>query len=227
MTLQKVVTDIQDLARQQLAALGLTVVPETSDDPSLEDHSVKFRDARGRAHAVSVQVNSYSPSLTKSSLSIEHVELKPIEDTRFSCMKSGWSHERLRSNSSAGRVEEIIAAIRANNWFVPIDDLEAGIVTDFRWETVIPKMREHFFDGDVRLSSSTAGAALDIVEILNDGKVTAKAAFTGQAIIRISYDTLAGEERVLEYNGLARFEENIDKDLGGTPTHTMASGPRM
>jgi hypothetical protein len=227
MTLRRVVTEIETLAGPQLAKLGLTVVPSQSADPSSEDHSIEFRDARGRAHGVSVQVNSYSPSLGNSLLSIERVELKPIEGTRFSCVKSGWAHAELRSRTPAGRVKEVLAAIGANNWFLPVDDIEAGIVTDFRWEKIIPKMREHFFDGDVRMSSSVVGGPVDTVEIIHDGKATAKAAFTGQAVIRVSYDTLAGDERVLEYVGLARFEENIDKDFGGSPAPTSVNGPRV
>lgn len=227
MTLQTIATDIANIAANQLAEMGLTVVPVSSDDPSLEDHSIEFRDARGRAHGVSVQVNSYSPSLANSSLSIQHVELKPIEGTRYSGTSFGWAHAELGSNSRAGRIEEIVAAIRANNWFVPIDDLDAGIVTDFRMGTIVPKLREHFFDGEVRLSRSAAGAAVDTIEILDGNTVAAKATFEGQARIRVSYTTVAGDVRDLEYRSLNAFEEAIDRDLGGTPAPTAGGGPRI
>lgn len=227
MTLKKVADQIATLAAQQLAELGLSIVMVPSEDPDLEDHSIEFRDARGRTHAVRVQVNSHSPSLTNCSLSIEHVELKPIDGTRFTYAESGWAHAGLRRASTESTVEQIVTAIKANNWFVAADDLEAGVLADFRWKTVIPKLRDHFFDGEVRLSRSTPAARIDTIEILHDGEVTAKAAFTGQAVIRVSYPTLAGDERVLEYNGLARFEEKIDKDLGGNPTSAVALGPRV
>ncbi|MCS4089251.1 hypothetical protein [Rhizobium sp. BK176] len=227
MSLQRVAAQIEFLAGPKLAELGLTLVLHPSENPASEDHSILFTDARARAHAVSVQVDSNSPSLANSSLSIEHVELKPIEGTPLSCVKSGWAHAELRSNTIGGRVEEILRAIGANNWFIPVDDVEAGIVTDFRWEKIIPKMREHFFDGEVKLSSSVVGQPSDTVEIIHGGKTTAKAALAGQAVIRVSYETLAGDERVLEYVGLAKFEANIDKDLGGRPASTAGIGPRI
>ncbi|MCZ7860952.1 hypothetical protein O9X98_06000 [Agrobacterium salinitolerans] len=227
MTLQTLVTDITTIAANQLAEMGLTVVPVPSDDPSLEDHSIEFRDARGRAHGVSLQVNSHSASWANTSLSIQHVELKPIEGTRYTGTSFGWEHAELRSNSRAGRIDEIVASIRAHNWFVPIDDLDAGIVNDFRMGTIIPKLREHFFDGEVRLSRSAEGTDVDTIEILDGDTVTAKATFEGPARIRVSYATLAGDERVLEYRSLNAFSEDIDRDLGGKPAPTAASGPRI
>lgn len=226
MTLRTIAENITGFAGEELTRLGLTVVPVPSQDESTEDHSIEFRDANGREHAVSVQVNSYSPSWSNASLTIRHVEMKPIKDTRYSCASLGWVFSELRSNSRTGRIDEIIAAIRAHNWFMPMDDIEAGILTDFRMEKVIPKMREHFFDGEVRLSRSGADTSVDTVEIIgNDGEVDAKAAFVGQAIIRVTYRTLAGDERVLDYNGLSAFEEKIDRDLGGNPA--PAKTPRM
>jgi hypothetical protein len=47
------------------------------------------------------------------------------------------------------------------------------------------------------------------------------------AIIEVSYCTLAGDERVFRYNGLVRFNENIDKDIGGNATPTPITGPRI
>jgi hypothetical protein len=227
MTLRHVADQIAALAVTELAQLGLTVVMDPSDDPSLEDHSIEFRDTSGRTHAVRVQVDSNSPSLANSSLSIEHVELKPIEGTRYSCAGSGWAHAGLARASTERTVEQIITAIKANNWFVAVDDLEAGILCDFRWKTVIPKLRENFFDGEARLSRSASGSPVDTVEILHDGEVTAKAVFVGQAVIRVSYPTLAGDERLLEYVGLNKFQENIDKDVGGNPSPATASGPQV
>ncbi|MCV9964188.1 hypothetical protein OIU34_20090 [Pararhizobium sp. BT-229] len=226
MTLRTIAENITGFAGEELARLGLTVVPAPSQDESTEDHSIEFRDGNDREHAVSVQVNSYAPSWSNVSLTIRHVEMKPIDGTRYSCASLGWVFSELRSNSRTGRIEEIMTAIKAHNWFMPVDDLDAGILTDFRMEKVIPKLREHFFDGEVRLSRSGANTAVDTVEILdNDGEVAAKAVFEAPATIRVIYATLAGDERVLAYNGMAAFEERIDRDLGGTPART--AGPRV
>jgi hypothetical protein len=226
MTLQIIANDIADFAVEQLTELGLAVVSVPSDDPSIEDHAIEFRNASGLAHAVSVQVSSYSPSFARTSLSIKHVATRPIEGTDFTYASLGWQHSEMQSKSRAGRIGEIVAAIRANNWFVPVDDLASGIVTDFRMETIIPKLREHF-DGPVRLSQSATDGAIDTIEILDDDKVVAKTAFVGQAVIRLSYATLAGDERIIDYKSLNAFDEAIDRDLGGNPAPSAASGPRV
>jgi hypothetical protein len=226
MTLHNIAQNITDIAGEELTKLGLIVVPVSSQDASAEDHAIEFRDANGREHAVSIQVNSYAPSWSNTSLTIRHVEMNEIEGTRYSAASIGWAFTELNSDSLEGRINEVIAAIKSHNWLMPIDDIDAGIVTDFRWETVIPKIKELCFDGDVRLSTSGATSSVDTVEIIgDDGVVDAKAVFEGEAIIRVSYRTLAGDERILEYNGLAAFEENIDRDLGGNRIPTAS--PRI
>lgn len=224
MTLQTIAENIAGFAAEQLAQSGLTVVPVPSEDPS-EDHAIEFRDGNGRVHAVSVQVNSLAPSWANSSLTITHVAMEAIEGTRYSSASPAWSFIELRSNSRTGRIEEIMAAIAANNWFVPVDDLEAGIVTDFRMKSVVPKLMEHF-DGEVRLSRSGADTDVDNIEIVEVGReVGVRAALIGPAQIHVTYTTLAGDERVLDYDCLVAFEKAVDRDLGGRPAQSNGIGP--
>lgn len=225
MTFQQLVADIQAEAGQRLRELGLTVFPITAKFPGAEDHGIEFRDEVGRSHAVNVNVSSQYPTLDNATIAIEHVSLQPVEGTRFSCVKSGWSYQGLPFGSPSKKIDHILTVIREHNRFVPNDDLEAGIVKDFRWASVIPAMRKQFFDGEVRMGRSKPGGPYDFVEILHGNEVSAKAAFDGGATIRVTYETICGDDRVLEYNGLVRFNENLGRDIGGiVPSETH--GPR-
>lgn len=227
MTLQTIASDIEGFAAEELARLGLKVVASPSQDPMGEDDAIEFQDGQGRTHAVSIQVSSLSPSWARSSMSIRHTELKPIAGSRFSFAEMGWEHREFRSNSRVGRIEEVFAAITAHNQFLPVDDLQNGIVTDFRMESVIPKLLEHF-DGEVRLSRSGADTDVDTIEIVaHDDKVVANLTFVGRSGIRLTYATLAGDERVLDYGWLTAFQEAIDRDLGATPALLNTGGPRI
>ncbi len=227
MTLQTIASDIEGFAAEELARFGLKVVASPSEDPMGEDDAIEFHDGQGRTHAVSIQVSSLSPSWARSSMSIRHTELKPIAGSRFSFAEMGWEHREFRSNSRVGRIEEVFSAITAHNQFLPVDDLENGIVTDFRMESVIPKLLEHF-DGEVRLSRSGADTDVDTIEIVGrDDKVVASVVFTGQSEIRLTCTAPDGDDRVLHYGWLTAFQDAVDGDLGATPALPNTGGPRI
>lgn len=224
MTLQTILADIENIAAAKLAALGLKAVAAPTVDPMSEDHAIEFRDARDRVHAVKVQVHSYAPSWSSSSMVITHVEMKPIADTSLSYAETGWSHPQFESTSITGRIKELLTAISDHNWFEPEDDIEAGVVTDFRMETVIPKLLETF-EGDVRLSRTAAEGPVDTVEIVSEeGTVEATLRFSGPSDISLVYRTILGNYRTLEYDCLNSFDQAIDTDLGRRPSNGPASG---
>jgi hypothetical protein len=224
MTLQTILADIENIAATKLAALGLKAVANPTDDPMSEDHAIEFRDARDRVHAVRLQVNSYAPSWSSSSMVVTHIEMKPIAGTTLFYAEPGWSHPQFESTSVAGRIKELLTAIADHNWFEPEDDVVAGVVTDFRMETVIPKLLETF-EGDIKLSRTAAEGPVDTVEIVDEGgNVEATLRFSGPSDITLAYRTILGNDRTIKYDCLKSFNQAIDADLGRRPANGPGNG---
>lgn len=231
MTLEKIAHDIRGFGHEWLEKFGLTVVPVESDDPESTDHAISFRDAAGLEHVVSVQVSALSPAWKNTSMTVEHTTLDQIEGTDFKLASAEWFHHGFQTNSRVQRVEEIMEMIAAHNRFTPVDDLDAGIVTDTRIPKIIARLRTIFGEdeqGSIRLKASSGNGACDTIELLSKSDVLDfRVEFHGRSGIRVTYPTLAGDTRVLEYDHLGAFNRDFDKDIGCSRRSAPASEMRL
>nr|WP_250808422.1 hypothetical protein [Neorhizobium tomejilense] len=224
MTLNSIVRDIDRYGRSKLDMLGLTVHAVESQFADTEDHSVEFRDAAGRVHAVSLTVSSLAPSWNSVSLSRQHFDLNDLPGTDVKCVKLGFSFPDLESATPGAKVAELLTYLRDNWSFAVIDDPEnARTVTDSRFIRVLPLLMERF-DNEVRFERSAPGGRVDIVKLVDD---TGKASLTvqlGMGHVWITYEE-DDEEKKLHYRTFPEFEDNFPNDMPVNPVGRQG-GPR-
>jgi hypothetical protein len=232
MSLESIAKDIRDHAAEQLAAKGLSVVARPTDDIEHEDHQIALVDKDGREHVVSIQVSSHAPSWRDASISVQMPETKAIPGTRFTQESvEAWLHIEFKTRTAADRIGEIVDAVEQYDRFVPVGDIEAGIVTDF-WIADIAQRLLALGEatgrtGDIDIFTKPDGEPVSVVLIGEDGMSVAQVSCSGH---RLKFESIHVDPRQeWEVSGLrpflARFDAEVLAPLKASAE--AAAGPKL
>lgn len=163
--MKTIIEDIDRAAGDILRAQGLAAVYSPADDVSNEDDAVNFVDAAGRKSAVSLQLDSYGPSIDNASVTVfnfKTVEL-PVDGWKIVSFESADQYPQakgreslfsqlrkaLEDNDGAFDLTEgshpgVLSHPMSEEAFVAIGDYAASTGVDFKIQPYSKSGREGF-----------------------------------------------------------------------------------